>query len=99
MQFWPHTENSQGYVDARVIERMWMDRFNFLRKELVDQEALTEMQDMAVFPLVLHPDTSGMAHVLPMIERVVSWLKSFGDEVEFLTYTEIATRWKSAQEI
>jgi len=71
LQYWPHTPNSQGYVDARVIERMWMDRFEFLRSEM-EGDAVREM---VVFPLILHPVTSGMAHVIRMVERVLKWLK------------------------
>jgi len=29
-------------------------------------------------PLVLHPDTSGMAHITGMIDRMVGWLKGRG---------------------
>jgi len=90
LQFWPHTPNSQGYVDVRVIERMWMDRFEFLRSELADQDG----DDMVVFPLVLHPDTSGMAHVIGMIERFLKWLQGWGLEVEFLTFETIAEAWQ-----
>jgi hypothetical protein len=93
LQYWPHTPNSQGYVDARVIERMWMDRFEFLRSEM-EEDADGEM---VVFPLILHPDTSGMAHVIGMVERVLKWLKGWGGLVEFLTFEEIAERWKEGQ--
>lgn len=68
-----------------------MDRFEFLRGEADEKEGEREM---LVFPLVLHPDTSGMAHVLPMVERVVRWLARQGEEVEFLTFEEVARRWK-----
>jgi hypothetical protein len=90
LQFWPHVTNSQGYVDARVIENMWKDKFEWIRNEVED---LSE-NDMMVFPLVLHPDTSGMAHVIGMIERVVKWLQGWGGEVEFCTYEEAAREWK-----
>lgn len=88
MQFYPHTPNSHGYVDARVIERMWRDRFDFI----VDY-GLDEVGDggLPVFPLTLHPDTSGMAHVIGMVERVLTWLKGMnGREVEFCTMREVA---------
>ncbi|EON62814.1 hypothetical protein W97_02039 [Coniosporium apollinis CBS 100218] len=91
MQFWPHTENSHGYVDSRVIERMWMDRFDFLQSEMEDGSE----GETTIFPLVLHPDTSGMAHVLPMIERFLRWVQSRQDEVEFMTYSQIAETWKA----
>ncbi|KAF2035519.1 NAD(P)-binding protein [Setomelanomma holmii] len=90
LQFWPHTPNSQGYVDVRVIENMWKDKFEWIRSEVDDMND----QDVMVFPLVLHPDTSGMAHVIGMIERVVKWLHGWGDEVEFVTYETAAREWK-----
>lgn len=92
LQFYPHTVNTQGYVDARVIERMWMDRFEWLRSEIADGT-----EEMTVFSMVLHPDTSGMAHVVGMIERFLKWVQGFGDEVEFLTYEEIAEQFRARQ--
>ena len=53
-------------MDARVIEHMWMDRFEFPRSEMEDTNG-----EMVVFPLILHPDTSGMAYVIGMVERVL----------------------------
>ena len=71
-------------MDVRVVERMWTDRFEWLRDEA------REGQDV-VFGLVLHPDTSGMAHVIGMIKRFLEWLKAFGDEeVEWCRYEQIA---------
>jgi hypothetical protein len=64
-----------------------MDRFEWLRSEA------EERQDV-VFGLVLHPDTSGMAHVIGMIKRFLEWLKGFGEEVEWCQYGEIAQRYK-----
>jgi peptidoglycan/xylan/chitin deacetylase (PgdA/CDA1 family) len=91
MQFWPHTSNSQGYVDARVMENMWKDKFEWIRTELED---LGE-KNIMVFPLVLHPDTSGMAHVIGMIDRIITYLKGWGDEVEFCTFSDAAKEWKA----
>lgn len=93
MQFFPHVPNSAGYVDVRVVERMWIDRFQWLRSEI-------EMgrEDMTVFSLVIHPDTSGMAHIIGMIKRFFEYIKSFGSEVEFMTYEQIATQWARERE-
>ncbi|SMY29448.1 unnamed protein product [Zymoseptoria tritici ST99CH_1A5] len=92
LQFFPNTPNSAGYVDVRVVERMWMDRFEWLRSEIADGR-----EAMVVFSIIIHPDTSGMAHVIGMVERFLKWLQSFGDEVEFLTYAQIAEEWKQSQ--
>jgi peptidoglycan/xylan/chitin deacetylase (PgdA/CDA1 family) len=93
LQFWPHTENSHGYVDTRTIEWMWKERYQFIVEEAREKEE----GEITVFPLILHPDTSGMAHVLPMIERFLKWLLDRGEEVEFLRYAETTERWKESQ--
>lgn len=90
MQFFPNVPNSGGYVDVRVVERMWMDRFHWLRSEIEDGK-----EDTTIFSIVIHPDTSGMAHIIGMIERFLGWLKCFRDEVEFSTYEQIAEEWKA----
>ncbi|TVY39928.1 Peptidoglycan deacetylase [Lachnellula subtilissima] len=46
-----------------------------------------------IFPILMHPDTSGMAHVIGMAERVVLWLKGWGEDVEFCTHEQIAGSW------
>ena len=96
MSFYPHTENSHGYVDPRQIEQMWKDRFTWLwenERDMSDDSKTTFL----VFPLVLHPDTSGMAHVIGMIERFVKWLKSWGEDVVFERYEDIAKAFKIEQ--
>lgn len=54
MQFLPHVPNSHGYTDVRVIENLWRDRFLWIR----------ENEEEPIFPVLMHPDTSGMAHVI-----------------------------------
>ena len=91
MQFYPNNPNTQGYVDTRLIERMWKDRIEWLRREIReggDDAGLT------VFPIVCHPDTSGMAHIIGMIERFLKWLQSFGDEMEFVTCGQLAEEFR-----
>ncbi|KAF2467051.1 polysaccharide deacetylase [Lindgomyces ingoldianus] len=90
LQYWPHTPNSQGYVDVRVIEQMWKDKFEWIRGEMNEMQE----KDLMVFPLVLHPDTSGMAHVIGMVQRVLGWLKGFGSDVEFCTFESAAEDWR-----
>lgn len=93
MQYYPHTSNSAGYVDVRVVERMWMDRVEWLRGELAEGDD----DEMKGFSMVLPPDTSGMAHIFGMIERFLKWLLSFGDDVEFLRCEQIAKRYRAVQ--
>lgn len=86
LQFLPHVPNSQGYTDVRVIENLWRDRFLWIR----------ENETEPVFPVLMHPDTSGMAHVIGMLERFLSWLRGFEaeGEVEFCTSGDIARWWR-----
>lgn len=90
LSYLPHVANSHGYVDVRVIEQMWKDRFDWLWEhahEDIGGEGMAEF----VFPIVLHPDTSGMAHVIGMVERLLRWLKGKeGDGVVFCRYEDIA---------
>jgi peptidoglycan/xylan/chitin deacetylase (PgdA/CDA1 family) len=86
MQFLPHVHNSHGYVDVRSIEQLWRDRFLWIR----------ENEENPIFPMLMHPDTSGMAHVIGMIERMIRWLQDWGlaGEVEFCQTGEIARWWR-----
>ena len=95
MQFLPAAANSHGYVTASSIMDMWKARFNFLFHEY-DDEPEEEKGDF-IFPLVLHPDTSGMAHVIGMIDQMIGWLKSLGEEVSFCKYEDVAREWRSQQ--
>lgn len=95
LQFYPNTPNSQGYADVRVIEQMWKDKFEWIKGEIDE----LGVKDTMVFPLVLHPDTSGMAHVIGMIERVLKYLQGWGGEVEFCTYEDAAAEWKGKNKI
>ena len=91
LQYLPHVENSHGYVDTSVIEKIWKERFLWIwENESEDGDS--------VFPLVLHPDTSGMAHVIGMIERFLNWVKQYqGQGVSFERYEDIAKEFKRSQ--
>ena len=89
LQFFPHTTNSHGYVDIRGIEQMWKDRFTWLWEN--ERERSDPSQpSFLVFPLILHPDTSGMPHIIQGIERFLTWLKDWGEGVSFERYEDIA---------
>ena len=70
---------------------MWKDRFTWLL-ENEREWSKDSKTDFLVFPLVL--DTSGMAHIIGMIERFLNWVKGRGDEVSFETYASIAKAFK-----
>lgn len=97
LSYYPHAANSHGYVDVRLIEEMWRSRFTWLWEN--EREISDESQSsFLVFPLVLHPDTSGMAHVIGMIERFLVWLKGWGEDVEFERYQDIAATYKKEKQ-
>lgn len=76
---------------------MWKSRFEFLYHEH-DEELRAGKGDF-IFPLILHPDTSGMAHVIGMIDEMIGWLKARGGEVEFVRYEDVAREWKQKQQL
>ncbi|RTE68519.1 hypothetical protein BHE90_017103 [Fusarium euwallaceae] len=86
LQFQPNVSNSHGFATTQAIEQMWKDRFNWLWNWGADGSGPGDF----VFPLVLHPDTSGMAHVAGTIDSMLQWLKAWGPEVEFVTYEKAA---------
>ncbi|KUM62967.1 hypothetical protein ACN42_g4125 [Penicillium freii] len=90
----PAAPNSHGFVSPTTIEQNWKSRFAFLYSEALEKSIEEDSEQGFVFPLVLHPDTSGMAHVVGMIDRMISWLKQQGDEVEFVTFGDCAAEWK-----
>ena len=73
---------------------MWKDKLEWVRGETED-EGLRDGETF-VFPLVLHPDTSGMAHVVGMVERVIKWLRGLENEgvVEWCRYADVAGEWR-----
>lgn len=87
LQYFPHLHNSHGHVDARVVEQRWKDMFLWLWENAGMEGA---RDGSFVFPILMHPDTSGMAHVIGMVDRFVGWLGEWGDSVEFATFEGIA---------
>ncbi|CAK7207175.1 hypothetical protein SEUCBS139899_009983 [Sporothrix eucalyptigena] len=86
LQYYPHVSNTNGQVDSRVVEQRWKDIFLWLW-----ENGKVESEDGTfIFPLLMHPDTSGLAHVITMADRFIGWLRSWGDSVEFATYETIA---------
>lgn len=87
LQYFPHLHNTHGHVDARVVEQRWKDIFLWLWEN-------PDLEDGSfVFPLLMHPDTSGLAHVAGMVDRFIGWLRGWGDSVEFHTFSSIAQSW------
>ena len=92
LQYLPHLANSMGYVSARVVEQMWKDKFLWLceNSPVSGDDEVAEF----IFPILIHPDTSGMAHITGMVERFIGWLLAFDKEnVQFCRHEQIATEW------
>ena len=85
-----HASKSHGYVDVRLIEQMWKDRFEWLWEN--GSEGNDEGGNF-IFPLILHPECSGMAHTIGMVERMIKWLKE-REGVEFWKHEDIASDWR-----
>ena len=73
---------------------MWKARFEYLYHEYDEEIGDDKEEGDFIFPLVLHPDTSGMAHIIGMIDQMISWLKNWGDEVTFSKFEDVAKQWK-----
>jgi peptidoglycan/xylan/chitin deacetylase (PgdA/CDA1 family) len=73
------TPNSHGFVNPRYFEQIWLDQFDWLYNEY----------DYAVFPISIHPDTSGHPHILLMQQRIIEHINSHPGVV-WATMEEIA---------
>lgn len=93
LQYLPHLANSMGYVSTRVVEQMWKDKFMWLWENSTEGGEYTDF----IFPILMHPDTSGLSHIIGMSERMMVWLKSFGDSVEFCRHEDVANGWLAEQ--
>ncbi|KAJ5607455.1 hypothetical protein N7537_004074 [Penicillium hordei] len=93
LQYFPHLDNSHGHVDARVVEQRWKDMFLWLW----ENAHIDGGDGSFVFPILMHPDTSGMTHVIGMVDRFVGWLRGWGDTVEFRTFESITQEWLDEQ--
>jgi len=56
-----------GYVDPHVVETQWKEQFDYAYREY----------DTFIFPMSIHPQVSGKAHIVLMHERSVYSLRKF----------------------
>ena len=84
MLFMKTAPNSHGFVNARDVEDIWRDHFDYFYRE----------HDEFVFPVTIHPDVSGRPHAILMHERLIEHMKKH-DGVEFVTMGEICDDFKS----
>ncbi|EGU89418.1 hypothetical protein FOXB_00042 [Fusarium oxysporum f. sp. conglutinans Fo5176] len=93
--FYPHSATTQGYVNTDVIEKMWLDRFEWLweNESFVDEGPGAGYG--SIFPLILHPECAGRSHVIGMIDRFVAKLRAKANhaskgEITFECMTDVA---------
>lgn len=75
--------NSHGFVNARGVEDIWRDHFDYLYRE----------HDEFVLPLTVHPDVSGLPHTLLIHERLIEHF-SRHEGVEFVTMGQMVDEFK-----
>ncbi|PHH60363.1 hypothetical protein CDD81_1801 [Ophiocordyceps australis] len=80
--------NSHGFVNARDVEDMWRDHFDWLWRE----------SDDFVLALTVHPDVSGRPHVLLMHERLIEYFAGH-EGVEFVTMGTVVDDFKSKKRV
>lgn len=76
--------NSFGWVSPEVLYDMWKSQFDFLYRK-----------GEGVFPLTIHPDTSGRPQMIMMLhEQLIPYIMSHPG-TNFYTYEEYARGWKA----
>lgn len=83
MMFIKSAPNSHGFVNARDVEDIWRDHFDYFYREYDD----------FIFPITLHPDVSGRPHALLMHERLIEHFNKH-EGVEFVTMGEMCDDFK-----
>lgn len=98
MGYYPYTASTHGYVATDVVERMWWDRFEWLweNESFVDQGPGEGYG--SVYPLIWHPESSGRAHIVGMVDRflarLVQMTESSRGDITFETMAAVAQSWK-----
>lgn len=98
--FYPHTETTHGYVSVDVIEKMWLDRFEWLWE---NESFLDEGPGAgygSVFPVILHPECAGRSHIVGMLDRFIAKLEAkmaaAGEGgITFDTMESVANSWRT----
>lgn len=83
MMFIKDAPNSHGFVNARDVEDIWRDHFDYFYREY----------DNFIFPVTVHPDVSGRPHAILMHERLIEHMMKH-EGVEFVTMAEICDEFK-----
>ncbi|RMZ86612.1 hypothetical protein DV736_g6162, partial [Chaetothyriales sp. CBS 134916] len=97
--FYPYSANTQGYVSVDVVEKMWWDRFDWLWENECWIDEGPGQGFGSVFPMILHPESAGRAHIVGMIDKFIAKLVArtrvaMNSEITFETFESVARSWK-----
>ncbi|KAL9116012.1 MAG: hypothetical protein Q9227_000380 [Pyrenula ochraceoflavens] len=102
--FYPYTPNSHDYVPVEAVEKMWMDRLEWLWENECEVDSESSGKEInrgfgSVFTLIWHPESAGRGHVVGMVERVLGRLVGMcgGREegVSFERMESVARDWRA----
>ncbi|PWN99012.1 glycoside hydrolase/deacetylase [Tilletiopsis washingtonensis] len=89
MMFIKKAPNSHGWVTPQAVEQIWKDTFTWIYENEADDD-----DEVTVYPLTIHPDVAGRAHVMLMLDRFISWLKQH-EGVRFVTMHEMSLAFRA----
>ncbi|KAK2776339.1 hypothetical protein FQN52_003482 [Onygenales sp. PD_12] len=82
----PGRPAAQGFVDTHVVEKLWMEQFDFAYREY----------DEFIFPMSIHPQVSGKPQVILMHERIIEYINKH-EGVEWMTFGEMAKEFREGK--
>ncbi|KIJ53459.1 hypothetical protein M422DRAFT_64480 [Sphaerobolus stellatus SS14] len=101
LMYMKNVPNSHGWVDTRVVEKIWKDTFTYYH----------QTEDDFIFPVTIHPDVSGYdllnltewvllidcfdsrPHVLLMVESFIQWVNTH-DDVHWVPMVEMSREFR-----
>ncbi|KAK0926531.1 hypothetical protein LTR91_002149 [Friedmanniomyces endolithicus] len=75
----PGRPGAQGFVDTSVVEKLWLEQFDFAYREY----------ETFIFPMSIHPQVSGKPHVILMHERIIAYINKH-EGVEWMPLEDMA---------
>ncbi|KAK1076305.1 hypothetical protein LTR33_009057 [Friedmanniomyces endolithicus] len=75
----PGRPGAQGFVDTAVVEKLWLEQFDFAYREY----------ETFIFPMSIHPQVSGKPHVILMHERIIAYINKH-EGVEWMPLEDMA---------
>ncbi|ODV83113.1 hypothetical protein CANARDRAFT_9838 [[Candida] arabinofermentans NRRL YB-2248] len=88
MMFMKNSSDGYGWANARDIEDIWRDHFDYFYREY----------DEFIFPINCHPDVSGRPHAILMHERLIEHINKH-EGIEWVTMDEVNKDFRSKNSI